>query len=413
MALLVIAIGALLVWRDAWLNSAPLRQLVKAEVYAQTGRELTLTGDLRVPGFAATGAPWLLLEVGAGELGNPVEYQGPPLLAWNSLSVTLDLSSWRDEQLRWGPLLIEGARLEAGFDAQGRDNFSDLGPVIDSAPAQTEWEMPSVRVQRGSIRYHDLSQDPALEIHWDELDLQLTQLRQGALERSERWSLQGAIGSGRLSRHPFAPAPLQTALPLRVSSAGVDIDFAAATLQTARLQVELGAASVVLTDWRLEFPAAQSLRLSSDIVIRDLALPAWLDSLEIALPKAVAATTTLLRLESLSATLHWRTEESATHLVIDPLSMQVDETRLQGRLSLNPGIGLELAVDRIDLDRYLPLFDAGAPASGGDPEILLQNSLAALRALPLNGSCRIADLQVAGHRLRGINLTFHSRIDSK
>lgn len=409
--LAVALLGAAVFWREALLNSAPAREWIATTVREQTGRELTLAGKIRVPGFAASGFPWLQVEIGAGELGNPQGYEGPPLLVWNSLSLAVDASSWREEMPRVDTLRIDGLRLEAGFDAEGDDNFSDLGPLVDTPPPLHEWQIPSIELRGASLRYHDRSSTPAMTLHWEDIELQLAPLQRGASASSDIWRVGELRGAGRLSAHPFMQMPPSTAPPLQLEANMLEFDLDGGSWSMPRMQGVLGAARFTVSDWRLGFAAERPLHGSMHLTVETLALPAWLGSLGIVLPTPLASSSSM-QLEFLRARVAFETSDTATHLSFDELAARVDETSIQGRLRMDSDVEIALVTDRVDVDRYLPLLDSGAEFPRDDPEAMLEKSLQTLRALPLNGSWRIAEVRVAGYRLRGIELGFETRIGS-
>lgn len=401
---------AALVFRDALLSSSPVRERIAAEVRAQTGRDLTLTGKIRLPGFASAGYPWLRVEVGAGELGNPVGYEGPPLLKWNSLGFLIDLRSLSAEMPSVDALVIDGLQLEAGFDPHGRDNFSDIGPLVKTPPPQVEWEIPSVQLVGARIRYLDRESTPAVAFYWDEVDLRFSQLHQGARELSDRWRLRNFSGSGRLNRHPLIETPLAPGAVLTMRADELGIDLEAGKLTVEKLPIELGAARFTLSGLRLGFADGQPLKTSMRVDMEALDMPSWLKTLGTEVPSTIAETD-LLQLESFRAQVEV-TSGDTTQLSLEDLSARVDATTIKGRLSYAQDIDVELTADRIDLNRYLPMFDSGATATGSDPEAMLQGAIAAMRALPLNGTLRIGQLKVVDNRLDAVTINFQTNMAS-
>lgn len=406
--LAVTLLGAAVVWREALLNSAPARNWLATTVREQTGRELDLAGRIRVPGFAPAGFPWLQVEIGAGELGNPSGYEGPPLLAWNSLSIAVDVSSLRQEMPRVGALRIDGLRLEAGFDTEGDDNFSDLGPLVETPPPLQEWQIPSIELRGASLRYHDRSSTPTVTLQWEDVELQWAPLRRGALARSDIWSVQELRGAGRLTAHPFMQMSPSPAPRLQLEASTLEFDFDRSSWVMSSMQATLGAARVTVSDWRLEFAEDRPLSGSMQLAVDALPLPAWLVAIGIALPTPVASSS-LLQLDFLRAKVDFEVNDTASRLSLDELAARLDDTSIEGRLRVDSGVEIALVTDRIDLDRYLPLIDSEAEIPRDDPEVMLEKSLQALRALPLNGSWRITEARVAGYRLRGIELGFDTR----
>lgn len=399
-----------IVFRDALLNSAPVRERIAAELRAQTGRDVTLEGKIRLPGFASAGYPWLRVEVGAGVLGNPKGYEGPPLLRWNSLSFLINLRSLSAEMPSVDALIVNGLQLAAGFDAQGRDNFSDLGPLVETPPPQFEWEIPSVQLVDARIRYVDRESVPAIAFYWDEVDLQFAQLRQGARALSDRWRLRNLSGSGRLTRHPLIETSLASGATLKLTADELAIDLAAGELNIKKLPIELGAARLTMSQLRLGFADEQPLKVSMRIDVEPLATVAWLRTFGVEVPSAMAETD-LLQLESFRAQVEAAFDD-VTQVSLDDLSARIDATTIKGRLSYAQDIDIKLTADRIDLNRYLLMFDSATAAPRREPEAQLQEALTAMRSLPLNGALRIGQLKVGDNRLDAVKLTFQTNIES-
>ncbi|MDZ7641798.1 MAG: AsmA family protein [Desulfurivibrio sp.] len=94
---------------------------------------------------------------------------------------------------------------------------------------------------------------------------------------------------------------------------------------------------------------------------------------------------------------------------IEPLTLELDDSRLTGRLEINnlspTNLAFDLEVDQLDLDRYLPPEAAEVPAT---PETAAagaaQLPLEMLRQLQLDGRLAIANLKISGLRLENFLL---------
>jgi len=105
-----------------------------------------------------------------------------------------------------------------------------------------------------------------------------------------------------------------------------------------------------------------------------------------------------------------RVTATADALKLAGLDLRIDDSRLQGTLDVrnfsNPALAFDLALDKIDLDRYLAADKgqaSGAPAKTGTPTAGAPGGSeapphAALRALNLNGKLRVGELKVLGAR---------------
>lgn len=390
---------ALVLWRDALLNTRAARGWLTTQLQAQFGREVTLQGRLRVPGFAAAGFPWVVIEIGAGVIGNPPEYVGPALFTWRSLRTELDLRSLREEFPRLGPITLDDFVAEPGVDAEGDDNFSDFGPADDS-PARSEWAVSAVQLQGGRIRYQDRSGgalDSAVErgIELDNSTIRIEQLTRGAGVRSNVWSARAISVAG------------DSLLPFSLTSAAVELNLDANASMGTQLTIALGEARVVLSDWRVEFPATAPLHATARLILDALTLPAWLQALGYPLPGQLGERDQL-QIKDLTAQLTL----SGPRLEIDALQMRLDDSRVTGRIRFETLFDLALRIDRIDLDRYATRGNTDPAGSAADPAALFERLMQTLRPLPLTGSVRCGEIRAAGVTLRGVTLGFETHIDS-
>ncbi|MDH3413666.1 MAG: AsmA family protein [Gammaproteobacteria bacterium] len=108
---------------------------------------------------------------------------------------------------------------------------------------------------------------------------------------------------------------------------------------------------------------------------------------------------------------------SAERMVVDPLTLGLDDTRLEGTLSVsemfsaNRSVTFELDGDALDTGRYLPPESRGqstAAASAGSTAALRVD---AWRTLPLNGRIRFRALVVGDTTLNNVELVARSKND--
>lgn len=128
------------------LNS--FKPVISDKVKEQTGRELTIDGDIGLSIF-----PTLGLELQGVTLSNIPGEQLPPLLSINQASVGVALTPLLKSELQVESLVVEGAELTMVTLADGRTSVSGLGaesessesvePSGESAPAKgaSEWSL--------------------------------------------------------------------------------------------------------------------------------------------------------------------------------------------------------------------------------------------------------------------------------
>ncbi len=105
---------------------------------------------------------------------------------------------------------------------------------------------------------------------------------------------------------------------------------------------------------------------------------------------------------------------SGEAIAVDGLRLLADDTTLKGKASVanfaQPAIRYRLAVDAIDLDRYLPpQSETPPPAPAGAAGAAAQLPLEPLRALDVDGRLTVGKLKAAKARLADILLVFRAK----
>jgi Uncharacterized protein involved in outer membrane biogenesis len=98
------------------------RDRIEQVVEDKTGRELTLTGDIKLSVF-----PWVALELGPASLGDAPGFGDEPFASIQEARVGVRLMPLLRGKLEVGEVRLVGARVRLITDEQGRDNWADLG----------------------------------------------------------------------------------------------------------------------------------------------------------------------------------------------------------------------------------------------------------------------------------------------
>jgi len=114
-------------------------------------------------------------------------------------------------------------------------------------------------------------------------------------------------------------------------------------------------------------------------------------------------------LKKLEGAGKWSLEPDAVNLA--ELMVSLDDTRINGELAVTklaaPRVRVQLAMDRMDVDRYLaPADEDQAKAEAGPATQLPREEL---RDLYLDGSLTVGDLRIAGTRLEQVQATVRAR----
>ncbi|MFL6551249.1 MAG: AsmA family protein [Povalibacter sp.] len=136
-ALIVVAIVLVVLFVDP----NDYRDEIAARVEQQTGRKLTLSGNLKLSFF-----PWLALETGPASLSDAPGFGDEPFVSINEARISVRLLPLLRGKLEVGQVKLSGARIRLVTDAQGRTNWSDLGEQkpSDAAPTDKPATLPTI-----------------------------------------------------------------------------------------------------------------------------------------------------------------------------------------------------------------------------------------------------------------------------
>lgn len=131
------------------------REDIAESVREQTGRELTIEGDISLDLF-----PWLAVEVGSTSLGNAEGFGDEPMASFERASFSLRLlPAILRQEIIIGAADIESLNLNLAVDARGTDNWSDLVPEEedsgDTGGSGGGLDINSVQVIDATITYSD------------------------------------------------------------------------------------------------------------------------------------------------------------------------------------------------------------------------------------------------------------------
>lgn len=383
-------------------------EIVKV-VKDKTGRDLVIDGEIGLSFF-----PWLGVEMNRVRLSNAPGFGTQPFAKINHAGVRVKLLPLLRKQVEVDRVILNELDVNLAVDAQGKSNWADLTAPKD-APAPTAeptggpppiaaLSVNGLTVNNGRLSYRNAQ--TGSESVFDNIEITT-----GALADGRETDVN--IGFDLINK----PATASTqgkqeqaaAKPLR---ARVDID--------TQVQFDMAKETLKLRDFTLKLA---DLKLKAALVGEKLfSAPAFSGHIELApfnvrdvLAKLGTQLQTqdpnALRKASLSADL----KADGNSLAVNKLRAQVDESTLTGNFSLSdftkPAYRFDLALDRIDIDRYLaptPAADAKdkpaqtpapkeapAPAAGSPnpaaPAVALP--LETLRALDADGRVRVGELK--------------------
>ncbi|MGD9340437.1 MAG: AsmA family protein, partial [Chromatiales bacterium] len=134
-----LAVGALvllLVVAAIWLffifDPNDFKQTLSDQVAEQTGRELTIDGDIGLSFF-----PWLAVELGPARLSNAQGFGDEPFVAIDGARMGVRLVPLLRRNIELDQVRLDGLRLNLAVNERGVTNWDDLS-TEDTAPAAAD-----------------------------------------------------------------------------------------------------------------------------------------------------------------------------------------------------------------------------------------------------------------------------------
>lgn len=385
---------------------------IAAGVRSATGRELTLSGDIKLSWF-----PWLALELGPATLGNPPGFGDEPFATLRHASLRVRVVPLLRRELQIGRAEIDGLDLRLKTDARGKGNWEDWGssstPAAQGGGAKEgQLELAGITLRDSRFSLDDLVADRievkvgrvtrgaaipvtlAMEVKpgADSPPMPLEGEFQATIDLdAQRYRLAVVQLSGKLPLAGVAsPMPWQFAAP------AVDIDLATQTLARATFDASIGAAKVAGTVSGTRIIDAPAL--GGGFQLQPVNLRELLPQFGITLP----ATRDARVLSALSASGNFRYADDT--VTTEELKAKLDDSALTGRFGwklASSAMSFDLSLDRIDADRYLPPPTAAQPAAKAEP---FELPVEALKPLEARGQLAVGEAKFTGVKLAAVRL---------
>lgn len=420
----IVLLAGLAVLLPRWIDPNAYRDDLILLVKASTGRDLVIRNDIEFTIF-----PVLGLKLGPVTLSNAPGFGDQPFASVQKAQLQIRLLPLLAHRIEFGTLSLDGLDLAPTVQADGSNNWSSLLQAVQHkkqaeqqqgrapAPPQAaqandkggfsikDASLKAIEIKNAHVHYLNLASQADYEL--SALNLQTGRISgDGAafavkLEfdlRSARPQLGGHLkldGEGRLDtaaqRYALRAAKLEGGLqspalgPNRLDlSGGVSIlaDLAQGTAQLDKLTLKSG-----------------DFGLNGDFEVSHLNdKPQWQGHLEVPTFSARALLTrlgvklpTMADAQALSrVALQTRLAGNGQRLTLDDLHIIVDDTRAEGSAGLRlggavPGIDLDVRIDRLDLDRYLPPHSQEKSRAAATEPVDSGTGKAAEQLLPLGG----------------------------
>ena len=443
------------------------RDDIEKLVEEKTGRELTLSGDLKLSVF-----PWIALESGAASLGDAPGFGPEPFVSIRQAHIGVRLLPLLSARIEVGSVRLDGARIRLITDEQGRENWADLGkgegaqaqPQADSGAVEvptvagleisdaavlmenrqdkSRREVRDFNLKTGRLASGDpfdfttdfvLDQDRSLSAKVKVAATVTADLRRNVHRLAEpkidvtvsgqgypadgvpvevrAKSLEADIGrelyrlDGLTVKTTWKSDGLPAAgVPVALSAKDCNINLASQTLELAGLDADAAGAHLTGSLTGAEILDAPALKGS--LKLDPISLREWLPKLGIDAPKT--ADPNLLKQLSFAGTVQL-TKSSAD---VGDIVLKLDDTTMRGTLGVADfaaqALRFDLNVDRINADRYLPP-SGEKPAAKDAKEPPTEIPVEMLRKLNARGQLAVGEAIFAGMTFTKLRLGVNAR----
>lgn len=410
--------GLIAVW--LLVNPNDYKGRIEAAVKESTGRELVLSGDLKLSVF-----PWVALGLGPASLGNPPGFGTEPFLAFRHAAVRVRLIPLLSKRLDMDRLEIDGLDLRLVKNAQGVGNWENFGKGGKTPGGEREQSggslggLAGIAVTHGRVSYLGMvAQNIELEtgafggsgvtpvsltldahrgVAGESVTLNAKFDLSGDLER-KRLKLAAVNFNGLLSR-PGDGRPAHWEL----HAPSIDLDLPAQTAAVPAFDVGYSVAHV---SGKLEASKIiDDLSATGSVSLAPVVLREFAPRLGVALPKT--------RDPHAFAQLAAGSDFSygAGGVQLEHVQVTLDDTHLKGSVAWagEPrAVKFALSVDEMDVSRYLP--GEGEAEAASSTAGAAKGADAGPSTLPAaEGTLTVASLHLAPLEFSNVRLTLASK----
>jgi AsmA protein len=376
---IAVLVGAALVGVWLLVNPNHYKGRIAAAVKESTGRELQLSGDIKLSVF-----PWIALELGPAALGNPPGFGEEPFLSLTHASVRVKLLPLLRERLEVARVDIDGLNMRLRKNAEGRGNWQAAQRArpaeADASHAPRAWALLArLHVQHGRVSYEGTTvenitletgaatADQVIPVRASfdanrgiagELVSMNAQFDLSEDVSGQQWQFAAVIFSGTLAR-PGTERPTHWDL----SAPALEVNLTQQTFSVPTFTMSYAGAHVngkVSASHILDDSSMTGSATLAPLVLREFA-----PRLQLTLP----TTRDAKALSAMSASTDFT--YGANALSMSHVQLRLDDTALTGQIQFHTDgkrtIEFDLTADQVDLDRYrAPLGATANQASAAD-----------------------------------------------
>lgn len=423
LGVIVVLLGAVAAYLSFVFDPNDYRDRIAQEAEKATGRKLTIDGDLSLSVF-----PWIGVEIAQVSLGNAPGFGDTPFASVGKVEVRARLMPLLRSEIEVARVVLRDLKLDLVVDEKGRTNWEDLAGG-DKAPAETPATpaaqggaavagvvVSGVQIDAARVSYTDRQAKTQYVV--DKLDLKTGEVRPGnrfPLELGFDVSVSEPQLSGRVDIagnvlfELAGPIADIEGFSLRFKGKGAALPGGSADITlSSKLALDLATGTAAISGLELNAYGVKALgsfaakglnetpAITGVLEVPTLDPAAVMAALGIEAPKA-SDPAVLKR-----ASLKTRVEASPTSAALRDLAVVLDDSNLTGEVAVTDfakqALRFDLALDGINVDRYLPPASPDKPAQPAakgksDGEAI---DPALLRGLDIAGKMRIGKLVASG-----------------
>ncbi len=402
-----------------------------ALVKEHTGRELSIPGKISVSLF-----PWLGVKLGEAQLSNAPGFGKQPFAAVQSAQLHVKLLPLLKKQVEVGTVSLRGLTLRLGKDEAGKTNWDDLVSKEQDKKQESPLAKLSVLavggvdVRDATIMWEDKASGASYTVS------QLA-LRSGALADKrpfdialefgiESAPLHGRValkGKGRIDLAAAGYQLLETSLNIVVRGEKERLAELSARLEAALPEQTLTLSDITLSGYGITASGAlkgekllDAPSFAGTLKVAEFSPRDVMHKLGVKPPQTADAAALN------KASLETQISATPQRVSFNKLSLRLDDINATGTMNLSgfadPLIGFALAINELDLDRYLPpvINEAAGETAQTKPATPAGAAAAlagvfpvdTLRKLNLTGELRAAKLKVKNLRMSDIVFTLNA-----
>ncbi|MBT8071647.1 MAG: AsmA family protein [Gammaproteobacteria bacterium] len=405
------------------------KQEISTAVLDETGRELTIGGDIQWTVFPSIG-----LQLTDVSLGNRSGFGDQPMLDIGEAGMSVKLMPLFQRKMEIGEVKLSDVLINLRRNANGQSNWEDLTaarPETEPAPSDSgrgagSFTVSGIQISNANVIFDDAGEKTELK----EFGLQASNIELGRpfdLQGGFSVNLQAQQLAGDVT---FGGRVQSEANGDRYGIEGLEISFdgtsgsgaeaLALNMDTrANANIDLASDTATLADFVLQL---HDLSVSGGLDVTSISgSPEFAGRLTLAefnpksllkaLGMEVPVTANDAALTQLQADMSFAGSMNSTNM--RDLIVKFDQSTFNGNLKIDgfdtPKLAFDFEVDRLNVDDYLPPTDSGgsdATGAGGTGEEDLSVEL--FRGFTGGGDFRIGELVVAGLTATDVSLKMSS-----